>query len=115
MNDEKPNKNGELLFPGIDEYLESINYGYPISLGGTELDIFVKLINSYTTLNDENSGIILRLIFEEIRKALLRGEIINLRGFGSFYVSSPKVSGNKERVFIRFRPSKILRQRLNAK
>lgn len=114
MDDEKNNENSELLLPDIEAYLESISYGHPISIGN-ELERFSATITSYTNLSRENSNLVLRLFFEEIRRALLHGEIVRLRGFGSFFVSSPKLSGNRERIFFRFRPSPILRRKLNER
>lgn len=111
MGSEKDNENGTLLLPDIEDYLESISYGYPVSISG--LERIRSAITSHTSLSDDTSAIVLRLIFEEIRRALLRGERVQLKRFGSFYVSSPKVSGNKQRVFARFRPSPTLKQKLN--
>jgi nucleoid DNA-binding protein len=112
--DEKDKENEQLLLPDIEEYLESISYGHPISVGA-ELERISSAINSHTTLSKDNGNIVLRLFFEEIRRAVLRGEVVRLRGFGSFYVSGPKTSGNRERVFVKFRPSPILKRRLNER
>lgn len=114
MSDEKNNENGELLLPDIEAYLENNSYGYPVWID-SGLDKFVSAIEARTALSRDNGKIVLRLIFEEIRNAILRGEIVVFRGLGSFFVSSPKTSGNKHRVFIRFRPSPILNRRLNER
>jgi len=112
LGDKKDNDIEQLL-PDIEAYLESTSYGIPISISGIEK--ISSAITSHTSLSNENSAIVLRLIFEEIRRALLRGEIVRLKRFGSFFVSSPKLSGNKERVFLRFRPSATLKQKLNER
>ena len=52
-------------------------------------------------------------LLEEIRNLLLRKNNIDIRGLGNFYVSSPAVSNNSKKVFVKFKPKKSLVDKLN--
>jgi nucleoid DNA-binding protein len=98
------------FFPGIDEYLESIGHGFPINVDG--LEEISTAISTKTGLSFEQSEIILRLFFQEIRHAIIRGDVINLRMLGKFLVSSPATTGNSRKVFVKFMPSNELLSRI---
>lgn len=100
------------LFSDIDTYLETTGFGKPISIVG--LENIREAIIANTSLDEASADVIIRLYFHEIRNSLLKGEKVYLKNFGTFYVSSPKISNNKRNVFIKFSISKPLKRRLNA-
>lgn len=104
------NKNIPKLLPNINDYLEDIGNNYPVSITG--LDYLKEIILSKTNLNEEKCDKIIALFFQEIRNYIIRGKQVNLKGLGSFKLSSPK-SGTKKKIFVKFKPSKILIQRMN--
>lgn len=99
--------------PGIDQYLSSQGDGAPIDISG--LDHIIEAITAYCGLTKEQSNRILCLFFQEIRSSMLRGDVVDLRSLGSFFVSSPKVTSNIQRVFPKFKAKKSLIKRLNGK
>lgn len=99
------------LLPDIHAYLETIRTEDSVSSKGLEELIFK--IRSITGLSEETCSDIISLFFEEIRNGILRGEIIELRGFGKFYVACPKNKITKNRVVARFRPAPLLIKKLN--
>ena len=98
------------FLPDIDDYLESMST--PVQVAGIE-DI-VDQVAAKTGLDLESATIVVQSIFQEIRNAMLKGETVTLRGFGEFYVSSPK-NGNKVRVFPKFKPYKSLTRKMNGR
>ncbi len=98
------------LLPDLGSYLESIGHGVKIKLDG--LGDLVTAVSARTGFSTEESRVVLKLLFQEIRHAMLRGDKINLSDFGVFFVSSPAVSGNIERVFAKFMPAKALLKRI---
>jgi nucleoid DNA-binding protein len=98
------------LLPDIDEYLDSIDNGVPVSILGLE-DI-VKTITAQTALTEEQSKVVLRLFFQEIRNSILRGDRVCLSKLGNFHVAGPATTGNKRKVFAKFTPSKKLLEKM---
>lgn len=96
--------------PGIDEYLAARGDGQPIEI--KELDHIVEAIVAYCGFTKEQSQRILSLFFQEIRTAMLKGEVVDIRGFGTFFISSPLTSGNSQKVFPKFKSKKILTKRM---
>jgi hypothetical protein len=99
------------FYPDIHDYLESVDNSKSVktsSLG----DIALK-IRAHTGISKDASELILKHFFQEIRSAMLRGDVVSMKGFGKFFVSSPQVSGNKKRIFPKFRPHKPLIRQLN--
>lgn len=99
------------LLPGIEEYLESIDNKKSVTAKG--LEDFVIQVQIKTGLNQQISTTIVKAFFQEIRNSMLRGDIVTIRGLGKFYISSPKSTKNKERVFPVFKPYKQLIKKLN--
>jgi nucleoid DNA-binding protein len=97
--------------PGIDEFSSSIGEGFPIQV--SELEYIVDAITAHTNVTKEQATRILSLFFQEIRSLMLRGEIIDIKGFGDFFVSSPKTTGLRKKIFIKFKPKKSFIKRLN--
>jgi len=97
--------------PGIDDYLASRGNGYPIDV--SELDHISESLVAYCGFNKEQAKRVLALFFQEIRTAMLNGQVIDIRGFGSFFISSPTVTSNTERVFPKFQSKRSFSRRLN--
>jgi nucleoid DNA-binding protein len=98
---------------GIDEYL--LNLGKHAPINTKDISHISDAIQAYTGLTKEISQDILNMFFQEIRSAILRGEIVDIRKFGTFLVSSPKTSSNNRKVFIKFKPKKSIVNKLNEK
>lgn len=109
MDDEKASENRFL--PDIYEYLEDIENKWSISNEGLDEIIDKIVINS--NLSRPESEMIVRLFFQEIRKQLLKGNEIVFRKLGRMYISCPKNSKNKTRVFPKFEPSDFIIEELN--
>lgn len=103
----------DIFFPDIDQYLENTENKKSVSIQGLEELVFK--LQAATGLTQEASNAIIKLFFQEIRNAILRGEIVFLSGFGKIFMSSPKNSKNKNRVFPKFKPYKNLIRKLNDK
>jgi hypothetical protein len=97
--------------PGIEDYLESRAHGCPIDV--SELDHIIEHIVAYCGLTKEQSKRILTIFFQVIRSLMLRGKIVDIRGFGSFFISSPSVNKNSFKIFPKFRSKRSLIRRLN--
>lgn len=98
------------FYPDIEEYLESTTNKKSVSSKG--LDELVYRVRAATGLDYDIAQQIVRLYFQEIRNAMLRGDVVALKGLGKFFVSSP-LHGNEERIFPKFEPYKSLADRLN--
>ena len=97
---------------GIDEYLSRMGDGCPVSV--PELDHIIKSITAHCSdLNEEQATRLLSLFFQEIRSAVLQGKVVDIRNFGSFFITSPRTDKNKEHVFLRFKPKRSLIKKLN--
>jgi len=108
MNDNE----GLDLYPDIDDYLDNVDNQLNVSI--QNLDDIVYKICAYTGLSYKESSVVLKSFFSVIRALILRGHIIYVPGFGKFFVSSPKVTNNKSRVFARFTLHRSLFRRLNS-
>ncbi len=97
--------------PGIEDYLASRGNGSPIDV--SELDHISEALVAYCGFTKEQANRVLTLFFQEIRAAMLRGLIIDIRGLGSFFISSPNVTSNIERVFPKFKSKQSFLRRLN--
>lgn len=97
--------------PGIEEYLASRGNGCPVDV--SELDHVSEALVAFCGFSKEQAKRILTLFFQEIRTAMLNGEVVDIRGFGSFFISSPAVSENTKRVFPKFKVKKSLSRRMN--
>lgn len=98
------------LLPNIDEHLERVSDNLPVELGN--LDELLFKIRAATGLDIESIKIITRVFFQEIRNQVLRGHIIRIRSLGKMFIAGPK-TGNKRKIFIKFKPSKQITERLN--
>ena len=99
--------------PGIEDHLAAHGAGQPIEV--QELEHIVEAIEAYCGLTKEQSNRLLCLFFQEIRSAMLRGEIVDIRGLGSFFIASPSITSNTIKVFPKFTPKRSLLRRLNAR
>ena len=107
-------KTPQNLLPDIEDYLETLDHGQPIIIN-EELESIVNAMAAKSSLNKEQAKIVLRLFLQEIRAALLRGEIISIKHWGRLFVSSPRTTGNTERVFVKYKPTKSLLNKINDK
>jgi len=99
-------------FPyGIEEYLETVDNKKSIT--SKSLEEFVAQIQIKTGLDLNISTAIAKSFFAEIRNGMLRGDVVVLRDLGKFYVSSPKFSKNKKKIFPIFKPYKKMIKKLN--
>jgi len=106
MNDQ----NNKLL-PNIYDYLSTYNKEKILP---ENFEYIIDKISNETGLSREVSEEIIKLFFQEIKNNILNGYIINLRRFGKFFVSSPKLNKTKKRIFVKFEPSKYLIKKLNS-
>lgn len=97
--------------PGIEEFLAAKGSGQPIEV--PELEHIADALVAYTGLTKEQSIRILILFFQEIRTSMLNGEVVDIRGLGSFFVSSPATTQTLKRVFVKFKPKRSLIKRIN--
>lgn len=97
--------------PDIEDYLSSHGNGSPIDV--SELNHITEAIVAYCDLTKEQANRVLYLFFQEIRSEMLKGNVVDIRGFGQFLISSPAVTSNSKKVFPKFKPKKSLIRRLN--
>jgi nucleoid DNA-binding protein len=97
--------------PGIEEFLASQGDGCPVEV--PEVQHIADALVAFTNLTKEQAQRILALFFQEIRSAMLNGEVVDIRGLGSFLVSSPSTTSNAKKVFAKFQPKRSLVKRLN--
>ena len=97
--------------PGITDYLEDRGSAAPVEI--PELDHIVEAVVLRTPLAKDQSHQIVSLFFQEIRNSLIRGHVIDIRGFGTMCVSSPAITGNKDKVFVRYEPKRSMKKQLN--
>ena len=97
--------------PGIEEYLASQGNGCPVDV--SELDHISEAIIAYCGFNKDQARRILSLFFQEIRSSMLSGQVVDIRSFGSFFISSPKITSNTKKIFPKFKCKKSLSKRLN--
>lgn len=97
--------------PGIEEFLAARGDGCPVEV--TELEHITDALVAYCGLTKDQSERILSLFFQEIRTAMLNGDVVDIRGLGSFLVSSPATTSNSKKVFPKFQPKRSLLKRLN--
>lgn len=109
LNEEKDNENR--MLPDIFEYLENIKNKQSVSVKG--LDEIIDKVAINTAMSRESAEVVVELFFKEIRKELLKGNEITFRTLGNLFISCPKNSNNKTRVFPKFEPSDILVEDLN--
>lgn len=99
------------FLPDIQEYLEQTDNSKSISTTG--LDELIYKMVATTGLEYDSAKIIVKLFFQEMRNAALRGQVVSITDFGKFFVSSPKVSKNKKRIFVKFKPHSKLSRKMN--
>ena len=97
--------------PGIEDYLASNGNGCPVDV--SELDHISESLVAYCGFNKDQAKRILSLFFQEIRTAMLNGKVVDIRGFGSFFISSPTVTSNAKKIFPKFQSKRSLSRRLN--
>jgi nucleoid DNA-binding protein len=78
------------FYPDIHDYLENADNSKSVKIN--HLDDIVLKVRAHTGLSEEAANIVVKRFFQEIRNAMLRGEIVIFRGFGKFFVLSPKVT-----------------------
>lgn len=98
--------------PGIEDHLASIGNGVPVEV--PELNHIVDAIMAYCDVTKEQATRILCLFFQEIRSAMLKGDTVDIRGLGDFFISSPVTTKNTKRVFAKFKPKKSLVNRMKT-
>jgi len=96
---------------GIEDYLKERGLNAAITI--SELNHIVEKVYAKTSLSKEESIQIVKLFFDEIRAGMINKEIIKVSKLGSFFISCPSVTNNKERVFAKFKPNKSFIKRMN--
>ena len=97
--------------PGIEEFLASQGDKLPVEV--SELDHLTDAVVAYTGLTKDQSSRILSLVFQEIRTSMINGESVDIRGLGTFLVSSPATTKTRKKVFAKFKPKRSLLNRMN--
>lgn len=100
------------FLPGIQEYLEQADNSKSVSASGLD-DLIYKVVAT-TGLEYDGAKIIVKLFFQEMRNAALRGDMVFISDFGKFFIASPKIGKNKKRVFVKFKPHAKLLKKLNG-
>jgi nucleoid DNA-binding protein len=101
------------FLPDIYQFLDESEDIKSVNISAIE-EIAYK-IHASTSLSKEASFIVLRLFFQEIRGNILQGNTVVLANLGKFFLSTPKTSNNKKRIFPKFKPYKKLLGKLNDK
>ncbi len=96
--------------PGIEEFLASQGDKLPVEV--QELDQLTDALVAYTGLTKDQSVRVLSLFFQEIRTSMINGEVVDIRGFGTFLVSSPATTKTRKKVFAKFKPKRSLLNRM---
>lgn len=99
----------EELYEDIYNYLESISSVKSVTI--KYLDELVRTIHANTDLSKENCALIVKIFFQEIRNAMLRGELVNLPQLGKFSI---RCSSN-DLLFPRLSVVKNLRKKINGR
>lgn len=99
------------FYPDIHEYLESTDNSKSVSI--KHVEEIAYYIRAHTDLSIDASKLLLKYFFQEVRSNMMKGNVVILRRFGKFFISSPRVTGNKERVFPKFEPSAELIDAIN--
>lgn len=99
------------FLPDISQYLEQIDNSKSVSSKGLE-ELMYK-INASTGIGAATSSVIIKLFFQEVRNAILRGDLVVLGGFGKFFLATPQNTKNKKRIFPKFKPYKKLIKKMN--
>jgi len=97
--------------PGIEDYLSERGDGVPVS--SPELDHIAEALVAYCGVTKDQSKRIIDLFFQEIRSSMLRGEFVDIRGLGTFLISSPLTTGNSKKIFAKFKPKHSLVKRIS--
>ena len=99
------------FLPDIQDYLEQANNSKAVTAAGQDELIFK--VCAFTGLDYDSAKIIVKLFFHEMRNAVLRGDNVVLSDFGRMFLSSPKSTHNKKRVFLKFSPHKKFLRKIN--
>lgn len=102
-------KNQDLFYPDVDEYL-ALNTR-PIT--STGLEEYILRVCAATGMSKTIASQLTIIFFEEIRYAMLRGDIVTLRGLGKFTIANPKNNTSKRKVFAKFKPYKSFIGKMN--
>lgn len=97
----------------IDDYLFSSGNKYPVEV--PELEELIKVVASKANLDFSTTQQIIKYFFEEVRNIMLRGDIVLIRSFGSFFISSPKIRNKGKKIFPKFEMSFEMRKLLNGR
>jgi nucleoid DNA-binding protein len=97
--------------PDIDEWLTFHGDKVPVEI--PELDQVVQAVTARTKLTEDQANQLVRLFFQEIRGILLSGGCVEIQDLGQFVISSPKTTGNRKKVFPKFKPSRSLFRKMN--
>jgi len=99
------------FYPDIHDFLENADNSKSVKI--SHLNDIVLKVRAHTGLSEEAANIVVKRLFQEIRNAMLRGEIVTFRGFGKFFVLSPKITGSKRKIKPKFKPSPQLLMKVN--
>jgi hypothetical protein len=106
---EKKNKFHGL--PDINQFLTGLGNQCPVTV--PELGDIVEEVSARTKLSEDQANQVVKLFFQEIRGHLLRNGMVDISSLGRFFISSPSISGNKKRIFPKFKAKRSLIKRMN--
>lgn len=101
------------FLPDIDDYIDNTHNSK--SVNSSNLEELILTVQARTGLDKDVCALIVELFFQEIRNVMLGGNMVKLRGFGRFFISSPKTTNNNKRVEVKFKPSKSFLGKINDK
>lgn len=96
------------FYPDIEDYLAFQDNSKSVSTKGLEL--FIYKVRAQTGLDYDVAAKLVRLLFQEIRNAMLRGDIVFFKELGSFNIFI-----SKKKMVPKLSITKSFRNKLNGK
>lgn len=97
------------FYPDIYEYLDSTDNASSVSAKG--LEELIYKVRAGTGLDYDIASDVVRYFFQEVRNAMLRGEVVSLKDLGKFLIFG---SGSERRaIIVKFKPFKRFSKKLN--
>ena len=94
------------LLPGIEEYLESIDYNFPINV--KELEELTLILCARSGLPKKSAEILLRTFLSEMRNQIIKGNTVMLKRLGKMRA----VCSKNNHVRVKFSPAKRITKKL---
>ena len=99
-----------VFYPDISDVRQK---EYISKIGVSNLEYIVYKICALTGLNKTSAELLLTYYWQEIANNMLEGNVVIIKELGKFYISSPKTSGKKFKIFPKLKPSLNLLKELN--